>query len=447
MRLPGCLIVAREDGWMIAAGENTQDLSADSTDDQIAQAAAELCRGQGLREARCVIALPSKSCFFAVVNLDDHAGTRDHNAMLYLLEDQLPIDAESIVADFGPALQQPDGGSQWAVSAVAISWRRWKTIVDAVESRGIHVMSLIPTAVLIARGVDADTSTSVSELLIVSPEGCDLVTWQADGLRSWKHLQLQTEALLRHQRLHPGTRLWIAGEAESETLSNAGFDGALIARDPHAYLIAGAEIALANRWGRWCDLRRDSLAPSDPLRPIAGPLNLVALAATVCCAVLIFGSWYRVRRIEQRIDQISEKQQAAFREAFPETRVPVMLMRHVRGQHTKILGSRGRSSEVDAPTAATDVVRRVIAGLEDNVRFRIVEIDVTDGECKLTVRVRESVDIGKLASGLENAGFDVLPPATQQIDPSRDEPILTYESTLTATWPGELADNGSADES
>ena len=111
-------------------------------------------------------------------------------------------------------------------------------------------------------------------------------------------------------------------------------------------------------------------------------------------------------------------------------------MRHVRREHKKVLGSRGGSDEINVPASATDVLRSLLGALPPEVRYRMVDLDIQNGECSFTVRVLDSVDIGKIARALESAGFAVAPPATLQMDPSRDEPVATYESSIKATWQG-----------
>ena len=133
------------------------------------------------------------------------------------------------------------------------------------------------------------------------------------------------------------------------------------------------------------------------------------------------------------------KQRNIYQEAYPDTRVPVLLMRQVRRDYDAVLGSRGGkvgagSAEVKLPTSATDVLSDLIASLPSDVRSRVDEIDINDGECRLTIRVRESVDVGKIASSLEAGGFSVAPPATQLLESSRDEPSMAYQSVLRATW-------------
>ena len=117
----------------------------------------------------------------------------------------------------------------------------------------------------------------------------------------------------------------------------------------------------------------------------------------------------------------------------------MMLMRTVRGEHSKTLGSRGRGDAIKLPVPATRVLKDLYRGLEHaqrvgGARLRLMDLKIVDGVCSLTVRAVDAVQIGTIAKSLETIGFDVTPPAAEQIDPSKDEPIPTYQSTLSAVW-------------
>ncbi len=96
----------------------------------------------------------------------------------------------------------------------------------------------------------------------------------------------------------------------------------------------------------------------------------------------------------------------------------------------KVLGSRGETAEVAIPVSAPHVLRKLIAALPADVRFRFKSIRVLDGRVDLELQVRSPVDAGTLATALAAAGFEVDPPGTTQQDSN------TFDSTVEARWVG-----------
>jgi hypothetical protein len=149
---------------------------------------------------------------------------------------------------------------------------------------------------------------------------------------------------------------------------------------------------------------------------------------------MVVGGWWRKERIESEIANVRSQQQELFREAFPSTKVPGALIRRVRSEHTRVMGSRGASSLVDVPQSAPEVLRELLAALPETVRIRISSIKIFNGQVDLDMQVRSPVDAGVLATSLSSAGFDVEPPVTTQKD------ARTFDSLLEAQWVGRPAD-------
>lgn len=435
MSLAGCLIAEQDDGWQVWIGEKHLLFDGGADFDDVARSVSQSATEQGLLPVRCVVAPASKSCFFANLILDADMDAKDRVALSYLLEDRLPVDAESLVVDYGKVAAHESGDR--TVPAIALPWKRWFDLIDALEKVDCLVVSVVPQAVLITRGfADSKAFVGQAELVLVSTESCDVVLVDHSGVTRWKHLPLETEALQRHSRLNraEASRFLVTPNGWESANECIPFDVEPVAESSESYLIESTNAVFAGKWGRWTELRRDALAPKDPLRPIAKQLRVVALAAALCLCAIVASTWIRNHKIESKIRELNQKQRQSFQDAFPGTRVPVMLMRHVRREHTKVVGSRGGASEIEIPTSATDVLRSILSALPSNVRFRLVDLNIEGGECDLTVRVRDSSDIGIIANALEAAGFSVDPPATQRMEPSNEEKIPTYESSINAVW-------------
>src|SRR5438045_1145265 len=92
--------------------------------------------GQGV-----ILALPTEWCFVASIQISD-LPRHDRGAMIYRLEEKLPMPAEEFVADFAH-----DGDSALGVAARTA---QIKPLVDVLENAGIAIQSIVPAALLAA---------------------------------------------------------------------------------------------------------------------------------------------------------------------------------------------------------------------------------------------------------------------------------------------------------
>lgn len=438
----GELISRSESGWSLQVGTEQIELPADTTPDVVAGQFAQLCDSVNQADKRCVLGLAADECFFADFELPATIDAKDHGAITYELERHFPLDAEAMVSE------HRYDASRGRIAALAIATKRQREIIDALEAVGIEVVSIIPTAFLIARALrQRGQATASFQLLLFHESAAELLTVDADGIQQWRQFYDPDDELRRHQSIIAG-RETTSQDTANQNVVVVGRTELRFETDwPVQYCdatakqlaAAGAKIALRGRWGRWPDLRRGALAPGDPLFAVATPLRWLAVAAAGCFLVLSIAAWYRGERLAEASESIRQQQRSAFQAAFPGRRVPMMLMRNVRSEHRKTLGSRGRGETVRMPIPATNVLRDLYRGLDhaqrvDGAKMRVIDLQINDGECSLTVRAVDSVHIGSIAKSLETVGFEVAPPASLQIEPSDEEPIATYQSTITAIW-------------
>jgi type II secretion system protein L len=426
-----CLIVERSRDWQLIVGSDHAQLPSDAPIEELVNRLQAMIRSAGLKRIDAILAPASTSCFFATIRVDAGISASDRAALLYELEDHLPIDAESMVADFVALPPQP-GGDQ-AFAAVAVAFERLRQIADALEAAGIPVRSIVPATVLAARALCRGSKPAETiDYLLVDESKCDVVTIRGETIVDWKHLDLSANRLQRFRLLRnadPDRTVVVGADAAQQAMVEAVLGACEFAEDPlQRHLLRGAERALASHSKQWLDLRRDQLGPSDPLRPIQPQLRRAAVAATACLLAVIAGGWWRTRRIESRIADVQSQQTQLFQAAFPGTPVPGALLRRIRSEHARVLGSRGASADVDVPQSAPDVLRELLASLPEDLRLRITSLDIADGEVQLDVQVRSPVDAGRLATSLAAAGFDVKPPVTTQQDTG------TFRSVLEASW-------------
>ena len=459
MSFRDCLIVERPNDWLIVVGGETEHRASDVSSDELVTCVNLMVKLAGLKAPNCLIAPAANSCFFATIQGGEELDVRDRRALTYELESHIPLDAEAMVADFvvavtptkqtkdadklAPAVETAEGERGKSVSAVAVEFSRWRELAEALENSGIPVRSIAPSATLATRALLEELHLSgPAELLLVDCGQCDAVKVEGDSITAWKHLAMDDATIRRHRLLDSGeiAQGVVVGADPSQLAqlreAYMDVDVRAIDRPLESLWIDGAQLALTKQSPRWFDLRRDQLGPSAPLRPILPQLRLVTAAAILFVLAIGIGGWWRVRRIEQAIDQINFDQRAAFEEAFPGSQVPAALVRRVRSEHSKVLGSRGATAEINVPQSATEVLRELLSALPESVRFRISRLKILNGRVQLELQVRTAVDAGALATALKSHGFEVEPPVTTRKD------ARTFDSVLEASWPGRSSNSG-----
>ena len=443
MSIRACLILERQHDWFINVADDIHVMPKSAS---VADLVATVSKGIGaakLGNPKCIIAPASNSCFFARLSLEPDVEIRDRPALMYELENHIPIDAESMAADF-IAVQDngvtaddvPRQSTQQmkSISAVAVDVAHWKPLADALETEGILVTTISPSVALAVSSVtETDAQDAVAEIIFCDGDRADIVTLTNGVILAWKHQKLDITTLTRHRLLDtPATAntLVVGCDTEQADLIREVYGQIDINSVPlETHYSRGALLALSDRTTNGFNLRRDHLAPDDPLRPIARQVNWVAYSAAICLLTMIAGSWWRSERIEREINEVLKAQSAVFRQSFPDTKVPASLMRRVRSEHSRIMGSRNASNQIDVPKPAVQILRGLLTSLPEDVRFRISEIDIRNGAIDIDLQVRRPVDAGVIAESLSKGGFEVAPPVTTQKD------AKTFDSFLEAKWP------------
>ncbi|MAI33747.1 MAG: hypothetical protein L7W43_11800 [Rubripirellula sp.] len=436
MMFRGSLIIQDKHEWRIHVADDFRTLPKATDNAEIVAAVKELRKKSNFVNTGCIIAPASDSCFFSRLNLPSELDTRDRPSLIYELENHLPIDAESMSADFAAlpsAVAQDQSPRGASVSAIAIEVHEWKPLTDSLEAANIPVTNIIPSAALAITSLhEKHAFVGTNSLLLCHGDHADLITLADDCIFSWKYFKLEAASLKRHKNLDLAkskqTLVVDCPEAQVALIRDNAGAIQLDSDSLISHYLQGANTALSKPSSNLFNLRRDDLASEDPLRPISRQLSWLAFAVATCLATMIFGSWWRATRIESRIAKNLLAQSEAFEESFPDTRVPASLLRRVRSEHSRIMGSRNATKQIEAPNSATEVMRVLLASLPTATRMRISSIDIRNGDLNLTFQVQHFVDAGVVAEALSQGGFDVSQPATTQKD------AKTFESSLQAKW-------------
>ncbi|MCC9599467.1 hypothetical protein LOC67_02760 [Stieleria sp. JC731] len=429
----GCIVRQELSNWYLSCQSDEAVLPNDASAERIAATLRELIEGAETKPSRCVVALHSCEAFAAKLNLADGFDSTDYQSVRYELERVLPLDAEQTTCDYNV-----DDTRQNAF-CIAIETHRLRPLVDALQLHGIDVVAIVPTSLLIAKSIcEQPTASFPIRLIIRQEDGVleDLLIDAKKRCRDWKrYASVDLWERLSTLATDPALPVMLVGKRHRSGLLSSATP---IAQPVSQLIDEAAQSVMQGRLAPCLNLRREDLGPADPLHAIRRSLRLVAMTAVVFLIVIIAASWYRGQRIEVQLRDIQQIQNKAFAETFPDRRVPTLIMRTVRREHQHSLGSRGSGQSVDLPTPAAKVLRDLYRGFkvaeEKRARFRILDLNIENGDCSFTVRAASAIQIGIIANSLEQSGFEVSPPASEQIPPSKLEPIETYQSLMTARW-------------
>ena len=421
------ILFAGDHGWKLARGESLVALpSSDSgIPKQIAEAIAAMI---GSTTVNVTLALPASWCLSSTVSLAGIPARNRRTALLYRLELLLPLAAEDIAADY--IYDEPDSALAICVSAPTV-----KPIVDALETAGVIIDSIVATSVYAA----------ISLLRANPSQACDLLVWQTlesveifnirgGRIAGWYIAPSSVDDVGWYLKQLPSTEV-----AKSKvTVCNLqpdilGYLKTLPQLEITSVYQQPTEAAVmsATRTGfaSPIELRRDGLAPSDNLRVIRKPV-IEFVAATLFMLLCICGAaFWRSMRLETLAANDRLQQQELFRQAFPGHAIPPNIVSRLRSEQRSL--TTGGVGEGTASTlqSALPTLQSILSGIEvlpADARLQIDDLKADDGQFALDGVLRNRNDMTALVDSLgQNAKLKLDPPQTEQFSGQGLHVILT----------------------
>lgn len=444
---------ADPDGWRLGRpdGEGaTVSEAVIAPPDAPADVLAAALRAGGYVGRAIVLALPAEVCLCARIATGDLPARHRGQAMLYRLEERLPVSAEDVLADFIPA------GPASALG-VCVQRRTAQTLLATLAKAGVTKIAAICPRSLLALQHYLEAGNAAERPV---PDGlAEMVLW-ADGLQlevfllgsgdgallSWAvmphdahdlalHLDMQSLAGDRDGGTRPA-RVTACGVSPAvlDRLRQS-FAGAVEAPPVSTRTLAAsaAGAVLARRLLPRVDFGQSSAAGggSGSRRAFAqarGPLAWVASSAAVLALSVLVALFWRAARYNQLAAEYETRQQDVFRRAFPGQAVPRDVASRLASEEQRLRAGgagaagagadpgRGRMSAADGLL----VLRDVIAALPADLRFTVSELRIDGaggdrrdgGRFTLSGDARSVADAQAIADALRG-GFEVEPPRTE----------------------------------
>jgi hypothetical protein len=421
---PRYLILHDDPGWRVAKvsdrGGELRELD-EQGDDGIAAVAKALkdwgCDGTGV-----VLGLPSSMVYAAQIDSTSLPRTQRRLAMLFRLEEKLPLDIERLTVDFLP----PASGR---LLGVAVETKRLAAMLEALTSAGVEPLLACPTALLALWQV-CRKAPAWDYVVLADSRSVELFHLRDGQPITWYALPASTEQLMRSLRAN---HLADPAEAAEATVHVVGqCDGLLEALGQEAGLkldtdasgspaepaAQAAAAAVDGDPAGWVDLRRDELAAPDPWRR-AGRLVTSAIAMALLLPLLVAGaSYWRSTRYAASVETARLQAETVYRQLnhLPDN-APILfdVRKRLETDLRRLAGVSGAAGQLPHQPNALETVRRVVSALPRGMRLRIVELRVGPAEIYIEGQVRSHGDAETLRAALVAAGIALDLPQTERL--------------------------------
>jgi hypothetical protein len=368
--------------------------------------------GAGLLPGGVVLGVPSGWCLCGTVLVSDLAARQKHTAMLFALEELLPITAEQVVADFIV-------GGETALG-VAAETHRLRKLVKALEDRGIPVDAICPTALLALQHLTTSGGLPGNTIAWRDPGGLNHFELDPDkNLTRWRWLTSTTGAADQNQPatltgLSDAERQWLAQHLGEETQPPLINDTDLL--DAACFMAAKIR---AGKTEPTVNLRRDELDVSDRLRRVRGHLMAaMATAAVLLLAVSGVFQW-RAREYRQADHQYDAAVTALYQDAFGDQPRPTSVKRRFATRLRERQGLAGQQFdgiESTEKTSALWLLHDLLDRMPTDLRLCLLDIRIEHDSLAISGQARSHSEADRIAAALRRDNrFEVEPPSTAKL--------------------------------
>ncbi len=427
-RLGKFLLALDSDRWrVVKTGTDHVELH------EVAFDGREAAADEVLERLNCVLAemtyqgegiclgLPSQMVLAAQIDCGDLPRTRRSEAMLYRLEEQLPLEAEGLTAQFLPAQAARTLG-------LAVRTQQVGAILDRLSGAGIEVAAICPTALLALWETTKGDNDRCDYAIVTGPDGVDVfrmcqsnvpLTWYSSPPEATELTRcIQADLLISPIDSEKITATLI-GQLDGDTVAAVVRQTDLEVRPSgeESVLMSAAQAAqalLAGRPAGWVDFRTGDLSAANPWGHMAGLLRSAVVLGLSLLVVLTGMFFWRASRYASAAEQFEQGQVGQFRRLYPNRQVPISVSSRLVSELARLTAISGAAGELPQRPSALDSLRSIAAGLPD-LRFRIVQLRIGPDHVLIEGQCRTHSDAEAVARALGRAGLSMDPPRTESL--------------------------------
>lgn len=375
----------------------------------------------GIEPAEVVLAIPSAWCMSASFELNGIA-TKNSKALLYALEEHLPIVAEEVLAGF-----TCKDGKAFAVCTT----QRGKvtSLLDGLKANGWSVLLTTPAPLLALSRWLSPPVDRMSVDLVLAAEGDQwvLLALEQGRVKSWHVLPADVQDLqhllqmLTSQREKPSLNL-VSAALPSTIQALEGASQVSSSELPLADAAAlAADAVLAGRGAAMIDLsppaHRRSLA-----RRLHCPLKFAAVSFALLLLSLIVAQLTIAWRMDHQTDLLDGEQADLFQQGFPQAHrgVPRQLARYLASEQQRLAAS-DQSAQSQQSMPALQMLRDLLTRFPQPMPIKLMRLRIESDQAELVGQVLSHEDAGRLAAALGADGAFVVQPSQTTV--ARDQGV------------------------
>jgi hypothetical protein len=377
------------------------------------------------------LGLPSSLVLPAEIDRAGLPRTRRRTALLYRLEERLPVDAESLTIAFLPEVGP-------AVLGLAVETARVRSLLDLVERAGVQVAAICPIALLALAG-SRRAGVAAPEYAVLIGDGTTDVLRLAGGVPvRWYTVSTEPAEWLRclevDQLTHPHDvarpRVECLGLPRGQSLPpGAAEEGVTFDRaseEPLAVLAArAARFVLGGRNPAWVDFRRDALALSHPWARTGWALTAAVTAGLALLVAMTATFALRGWQYANITDACTARQEQEYRRVFPKGDIPAGVSSRLRSEAVRMAALSGAGERPPEQASALETLRLVAGNLAPGVRVKITDLHLGPTELTVEGEVLSHTDAQLISQALGRADFVMDPPRTELRGPDNVSFTLT----------------------
>lgn len=414
-------MIETEKGWKFVApavasdGGKAEFVTLDSTDpDLLADQAIRLVDS---KRGKVFLAIRSDQAMAANLSIESGKVRCDHETLTFLLEEQLPLGAEQVVADFMTADDHALG--------IAVETQRYRPLVLALEQAGLHVQGIAPAATILLQGMCKSFSDEDDFVLFADADGMELFQIKDRVPTNWWfhssklsstpfHTELLTATTLAQRPLQ--LRTFVDTDFHIPGLTLAKVDSTNSDQTTfESRICAGLQPIADGSTKLWFDLHRGQLAIGDPLRDLRSPMRMLAIASLCLMFAIGAAGFLRANRMEVQMQQLQQTQRSLFAKALPDQNVSHGgILSRLKSHVKSMRGARDRTQNIQLAPSAVLVMQRLLTALQDVDEFEVRQAAIENGQIDVDLAVTSFADVNAIISSLQQHGFRMSPPSSNQ---------------------------------
>ncbi len=369
------------------------------------------------------LAPSSPACLCASITCEDLPRRQSHQAMLYRLEEKMPLASEQVVADFISVGDEALG--------ICLQSENWDPLIRAFKAAGVAVDLICPAPFLALQHlVESGQAPECDALVWVDEDAVEWFVLHDNRPQRWHalpadagDLQLQLR-LLTAQRNAP-LRVALCADASSpfkarlEAIEAVHVVNCQPVCLPEAAVRAARTIQDGKR-PAWINLCRQTLAAASPVGQLRTPVRAAAVAMIALWACVIGTMLWRASHYQDIQSAQQAEQKQIYENLFPDSPLPSSQSVKIRlqSERTRLAGLRRSDqptqSSQSLPTSVLPLLHGTLQAAPADLRYRVRELVMDEASLHFQGLVNSHSDADTFATAVEKGtGWDMQPPRTE----------------------------------